>query len=167
MGDHGHGHGHGHGSCSHEHKAHKCDHDEGGEAWALYEKVDTLRLICLNEKRQDSLKDVLRPWDQRLDTSLPTLDSDADEQLLMCIPFTNPVKIKAICVIGGGDEENPARMSAYVNNEVMDFSTAETTKPIQTWELTRRNNEGKIEYPTRFTKFQVRSSPFRTIFVLF
>ncbi len=129
--------------------------DEGGEAWALYEKVDTDRLVCLNEKRPSSLKDVLRPWHQRLDTTLPLLESDADEQLLMCIPFTNPVKIKSIAIIGAGGSENPSRMSAFINNEVMDFSSAESTRPVQSWELTERNTDGNVEYPTRYTKFQV------------
>lgn len=155
--DHNHSHSHGGGACSHEaSKTKGCDHDEGGEAWALYQKVDTARLICLNEQRQDSLKDVLRPWHQRFDSALPTLDSDVDPQLLICIPFVSPVKIKSICVVGGGDEENPSRMSAFINTEVMDFSSAENTKPVQSWELTRRNHstERLVEYPTRFTKFQ-------------
>lgn len=155
-------HHHHHGSCGHEHHESGCDHDhgedEGGEAWALYEKVDTERLVCLNEKRPGSLKDILRPWHQRLDTSLPDLESDADEQLLMCIPFTNPVKIKSIAIIGAGDQENPAKMAAFVNNEVMDFSSAESTHAVQTWELTERNADGMMEYPTRYTKFQVSSA---------
>lgn len=154
------GHGHAHGACGHEHAehgGHEHDHgqDEGGEAWALYEKIDTDRLLCLNEKRRDSLKDVLRPWHQRLDTTLPTLESDMDEQLLMCIPFVSPVKIKSIAILGAGDEGNPAVMSAYVNQETMDFSSTESTRPVQTWELTRRVGDGLMEYPTRFTKFQV------------
>lgn len=154
------GHNHAHGACGHEHAeggGHTHDHgeDEGGEAWALYEKIDTDRLICLNEKRDSSLKDVIRPWHQRLDTTLPTLESDTDEQLLMCIPFINPVKIKSIAILGAGDEENPAVMSAYVNQEVMDFSSTESIRPVQTWELTRRVGDGFMEYPTRYTKFQV------------
>lgn len=144
-------HGHAHGTGSHIH-----GEDEGGEGWALYQQVDTARLICLNEKRQDSLKDVLRPWDQRFDTSLPTLDSDVDPQLLICIPFVSPVKIKSICIVGAGDAEGPARMSAFLNHEVMDFASVETTTPIQEWELARGMHpaEGVVEYPTKYTKFQ-------------
>lgn len=142
------------GPCAQEFDAHGGEHIEGGEAWALYEKVDTARLVCLNEERRDSLKDVLRPWHERLNPSLPTLDSDTDEQLLMCIPFVASVKIKSICVIGGGDEENPARMSAFINREVMDFSTAENTRPVQEWQLSRHNIDGRVEYPTRISKFQ-------------
>lgn len=144
---------HGH-SCSGEHD-HDHDHDdEGAEGWSLYEQVDTLRLLCLNEEVPNSLPNVLRPWNERLDTSLPILCSDADEQLLMCIPFTSPVKIRSICIIGAGDIENPAHVRAFINNQTMDFGEAESAKPVQTWDLVEKNNEGRVEYPTRFTKFQ-------------
>ncbi|CDF35918.1 unnamed protein product [Chondrus crispus] len=149
----GHGHGHG-GGCSHEHHDHDHGEDSGGEAWSLYEQIDTNALKCLNEAQPNSLKHVLRPWHQRCDASLPMLVSDADEQLLMCIPFTSPIKLKSICIIGGGDVENPAKMSAFINNETMDFGNAEQTTPVQTWELVERNVEGAVEYPTKYTKFQ-------------
>lgn len=150
------GHGHDHSACAHEHAEHDHGEDEGGEAWALYEKVDTAALICLNEAQPASLRHVLRPWHQRLDTSLPMLVSDCDDQLLMCIPFTAPVKIKSISVIGPGGEDNPAEMSAFINRENMDFSSAESTTPVQTWQLSETNPDGLLEYPTRYTKFQVR-----------
>ncbi|KAI0557308.1 PITH domain containing protein [Gracilaria domingensis] len=146
---------HGH-SCSHEHHDHDHDHgdDAGGEAWALFEQVNTNALVCLNEAQPNSLKNVLRPWNKRSDPSLPTLKSDADEQLLMCIPFVSPVKIKSICVIGAGDVENPSHMKAFINDATLDFSSVERKKPIQEWDLTERNVDGTIEYPTKYTKFQ-------------
>lgn len=145
--------GHGHG-CSHEHHDHAHEDDSGGEAWSLYEQVDMNALQCLNESVPDSLRHVLRPWHKRCDPSLPQLVSDADEQLLLCIPFVSPVKIKSLCVIGPGDVENPAKISAFLNVEVMDFSTAEAMRPVQTWELVERNVDGAVEYPTKYTKFQ-------------
>lgn len=147
MSDHGH-------SCSHEHHDHDHDDDAGGEAWSLYEQINTNALICLNETPPDSLKNILRPWHKRCDPSLPTLKSDVDEQLLLCIPFTNPVKIKSICIIGAGDIENPKTMSAFVNNEAMDFSSAESARPVQEWDLVERNVEGRVEYPTKYARFQ-------------
>lgn len=152
---HGHGHGHGH-SCGDDHHDHDHDHgeDTGGEAWSLFEQVDTNGLICLNELEPNSLQHVLRPWHERNNPSLPILTSDADEQLLMCIPFTSPVKIKSVCVIGAGDVENPAKLAAFVNNESMDFAEAESSRAVQEWDLVERNVDGSVEYPTKFTKFQ-------------
>lgn len=141
-------------SCSHAHHDHDHEDDTGGEAWSLYEQVNTDALICLNEAEPNSLKHVLRPWHKRCDSSLPILRSDADEQLLMCIPFISPVKIKSICIIGAGDVVNPAKMSAFINVETLDFDNAESMRPVQAWDLTERNVEGRIEYPTKYTKFQ-------------
>ena len=143
----------GHGGCSHEHHDHEHE-GEPGELWSLFSAVDTLRLQCLNESTPNSLQNVLRPWHQRCDRSRPKLRSNADEQLLMCIPFTSPVKIKSICVIGAGDIENPSHMSAFVDNEHMDFDSAESTKPVQSWDLVERNPDGNVEYPCNLAKFR-------------
>lgn len=148
----GNGHGHGH-QCSAE-----CDHsaelDVGGEEWSLFQRVEMERVICLNEAEPNSGPRVLRPWHARLDENLPKLESDADEQLLLCIPFLAPVKIKSICVIGGGDIQNPAEMRAFKNAEALDFSGAEGMTPVQSWELVESNPLGEIEYPTKYSKFQ-------------
>lgn len=146
--------GNGH-SCSHSHHDHPHDDEEdAAEAWSLYTQVDTNSTIALNEATPNSLPNVLRPWHQRCDPSLPILRSDADEQLLLKIPFISPVGIRSICVIGAGDAENPATMKAFINNEAMDFSTAESAKPVQVFELVERNPEGAVEYSTKYTKFQ-------------
>jgi hypothetical protein len=44
------------------------------------------------------VRGVFRPWSQRLDLSLPTLDSnDDDPELLIHVPFNGNVKIK-VCI---------------------------------------------------------------------
>jgi len=90
-GGHGHGNGdeHGHGheggcGCGHGHQ----EDGDGGEQWSLYQQVDTVRACVLNATVPDSIKYVLRPWADRMDRSLPIMESDADEQLLLCVPFT-------------------------------------------------------------------------------
>jgi hypothetical protein len=51
---------------------------------------------ALNEARAGSVRGVFRPWAERLDLSLPTLDSnDDDPELLIHVPFNGTVKIKA------------------------------------------------------------------------
>jgi PITH domain len=154
--------GHSHsGACGSEHAehgGHDHDHDHGedagGEEWSLFARVDTDRVLCLNESEPQSGPRVLRPWHLRLEASLPQLTSDADEQLLLCLPFTTPVKIKSICVIGAGGSENPAEMKAFINVETLDFSEAERATPAQTWELVEENTRGEVDYPTKFSRFQ-------------
>jgi len=162
-GAHGHGHDHGH-HHDHDHD-HDHDHgeDAGGEEWSLYQQVDLPRSRVLNAAHPSAaLAAILRPRHARTDTSLPVVTSDADEQLLICLSFVCPVKIKSICVIGGagsGGLGNPAHMAAFVNPpEGFDFLGAEGAKSTQDWELVRETVAGGVEYPTRFTRFQNVSS---------
>ncbi len=50
---------------------------------------------ALNEAQAGSVRGIFRPWGERLDMSLPTLDSnDDDPELLIHVPFNGSVKIK-------------------------------------------------------------------------
>lgn len=135
-----------------------CDHsaeaDVGGEEWSLHTRVAMDRVTCLNEAEPGSGPRVLRPWAARFDADAPRLSSDADEQLLLAIPFVAPVKLKSICVIGAGGEESPAEMRAFVNCDGLDFGEAELRESTQAWELVDNNGDGRVEYPTRFSRFQ-------------
>lgn len=81
----GHSHGHGHG---HDHGAH--DHsDDITPALQnhIYQQIDFSAINTLNEAiPRVGSKICQKTWDQRLDPE-PELSSDADEQLLMHIPF--------------------------------------------------------------------------------
>ena len=69
----GHGHGGpnwggGHCSCEHDHAD-----AERGLMYSLYEKIDTPRVLCLNEAVDGSAKAIFKPWDQRLDKTIVSL----------------------------------------------------------------------------------------------
>jgi hypothetical protein len=64
-----------------------------------------LVLIPVNVKAFNSMSghgplDAIKPYDQRLDTS-KWLESDDDEQLIIRIPFTGSVKLKAFSLASG------------------------------------------------------------------
>ena len=61
-------------------------------------------------------------WCNRLNEE-QVLDSDADEQLIIRLPFTSTVRIKSICVIGSSADtaSNPAEMQAFINRDDVDF----------------------------------------------
>jgi hypothetical protein len=63
------------------------------------------------------------------------VDSDADEQLLVYIPFTGNVKLKSIVLITGEGEVRPTTMKAFKNREDIDFEVAEDLACVQEWEL--------------------------------
>lgn len=145
--------GHNHGGHNHAHD-HDHGNDIGGEEWSLYKRVILDQVVCLNESDPGSGTRVLRPWHARLDQALPQLESNTDHQLLLCIPFTSPVKIKSICVIGGGGEASPSELCVFVNDENLDFQTADQMTPVQNWELAQENPDGRVEYPTKYSRFQ-------------
>jgi hypothetical protein len=79
------------------------------------------------------------------------VDSDADEQLLVYIPFTGDVKLKSITLITGEGEARPTKMKVFKNREEIDFDLAEELECVQEWEMAEAPPEGTvgIEYHTR------------------
>lgn len=139
------------GGCSHTHDEEK---DTCEDQWSIYRYVDLDKATCLNESETNSIRNVLRPWHLRYDTGLPVLTSAVDEQLLLYIPFTQVVKLKAIAVIGGGQDTSPSQVKLFTNNEqLVDFSLIQEATPLQTIQLVESSSEC-IEYPTKYTKFQ-------------
>ena len=57
---------------------------------------------------------VFKPWERRLDKT-ECVESDADEELLINIPFTGDVKLKGLIVIGGEDDTHPDKVGIYLN----------------------------------------------------
>mmetsp|Transcript_9657 Transcript_9657/g.27754 ORF Transcript_9657/g.27754 Transcript_9657/m.27754 type:complete len:165 (-) Transcript_9657:542-1036(-) len=97
-----HGHGHSHG---HEGGGHDCQHEhnelESGiqERW-LFDSIDTVNVKALNAKSGHGPLDAIKPYDLRMDVSR-WMESDADEQLIVNIPFTGSVKLKAFSLASG------------------------------------------------------------------
>lgn len=59
-----------------------------------------MQMLALNEAEAGSVRGVFRPWSQRLDLTLPTLNSnDDDPELLIHVPFNGCVKIKVDTLI--------------------------------------------------------------------
>jgi hypothetical protein len=56
-------------------------------------------------------------------------ESDYGPELVVFIPFKGEMRIKAICVIGGGDGECPARARLYKNVDTVDVNICEEKKP--------------------------------------
>ena len=80
----------------HDHGGH-CNHDDtdhlqlDGTLDFLYKRTDKDNVVALNAAEGSNAGKVIRPWNER-DTSQDFLESDADEQLILQIPFTGSVK---------------------------------------------------------------------------
>ena len=115
--------------------------------------IDIAGVCALNESERGACRNVFKTHERHLDR-MPCLESEEDDpQLIIHIPFTCPVKIRSITVIGGADGMAPSTMRASINREALDFADAEDTPPVQEWTLAEDPN-GELEYATQFSKFQ-------------
>lgn len=79
------------------------------------------------------------------------IESDCDEQLLIKIPFTHPVKLKALIVDSVNKESGPKTIHLYANQSGLSFEQLESIKPIQS--ITLKGIEMEI-VPLKFVNFQ-------------
>ncbi|EEF49674.1 PITH domain-containing protein At3g04780 [Ricinus communis] len=125
----------------------------------LVDFVDWSGVECLNQNPSHSLSNALKQG-YREDDGL-NLESDADEQLLIYIPFTQVIKLHSI-VIKGPEEEGPKTVKLFSNKEHMGFSNVNDFPPSDTVILSPDTLQGK-PVVLKYVKFQnVRSL---TIFI--
>ncbi|KAL6560561.1 hypothetical protein OROGR_004120 [Orobanche gracilis] len=84
----------------------------------LLDFVDWSGVECLNQSGSHSLPNALKQ-DYREDEGL-YLESDADEQLLIYIPFKQVIKLHSIAI--KGPEEGPKTVKLFANKDNMGFS---------------------------------------------
>ncbi|ESQ49602.1 hypothetical protein EUTSA_v10021632mg [Eutrema salsugineum] len=125
----------------------------------LLDFIDWSGVECLNQSSSHSLPNALKQG-YREDEGL-NLESDADEQLLIYIPFNQVIKLHSFA-IKGPEEDGPKTVKFFSNKEHMCFSNVNDFPPSDTAELTEENLKGK-PVVLKYVKFQnVRSL---TIFI--
>ncbi|PHH90709.1 hypothetical protein CDD83_2863 [Cordyceps sp. RAO-2017] len=124
--------------CHDEHDEHAHDHsDDVAPALqaSLYEQICFDDITTLNEAARDAGKAVVKKtWAERLEAE-PELVSDADEQLLMNVPFTGQVKLHSILLRTSASGAAPRTLQLYINRDDVDFGRADELAPSQRLEL--------------------------------
>jgi hypothetical protein len=149
----GHGHGdHSHGGDGHDHS----DDITPALQYSLYQHINFDGITTMNETEADSGKAVVKKtWAERLQEQ-PELKSDADEQLLMQIPyakylsscirsarltlchsFTGQVKLHSIRIRTSNSSSAPQRLKVFINRDDLDFSSASDLSAIQEFHLSQ------------------------------
>ena len=123
--------------CSHEHRHDDADHVKPGEGQQdlLYLAVDRDRITALNEREAGSAARVVKPYDARLDET-HVLESDVDDELLITVPFTGSVRVRALLLRSGPGGATPRAVHLYKNAESLDFDDAADESPPPTQKLT-------------------------------
>ena len=85
------------------------------------------------------------------------MESDADEQLIIRVPFTGSVKLKSISLLTEPGSRRPTQLHLYANTPALDFDTAPSTTPTQTLDLidqAEAPDAGEpVEYPVKVARF--------------
>ncbi|KDQ13483.1 hypothetical protein BOTBODRAFT_33501 [Botryobasidium botryosum FD-172 SS1] len=145
----GHSHGHGHGDGDHDH-----DHDHGisdVQPNSLFSKIDLPNVSVLNSDHP--AQNAIKPWSSRLDENT-YIESDADDQLIIRIPFTGSVKIRSILIKSGPEAHTPSKISAFVNLDILDFDDAESKQPAQEFDIVQSREVGEYAVNSKFSRAQ-------------
>ncbi|CAG9938804.1 unnamed protein product [Clonostachys rosea f. rosea IK726] len=136
-----------HAGHGHDHHDHEHDHTDDltpAIQFSLYEQVNFDEIITLNESRRDAGKAIVKKtWAERLNVE-PELESDADEQILMTVPFTAQIKLHSILLRTSPSPSAPKTLHVYINRDDMDFSAAEDATPVQKFELSQTSDVQEI-----------------------
>lgn len=135
-----------------------------GEQNLLFSRIDRDGVVAMNEQRPGMGIEIIKPWAER-DDETRYLESDADDQLIIRIPFAGQVKLRSLLLKAGPTDQTPSALHLYPNIDNLDFEDASQgthPAPAQKLESIAVARE-VIEYPLRTAKLSaVRSL---TIFV--
>jgi len=79
------------------------------------------------------------------------LESDADEQLIIRVPFTGSVKLRSLLLKAGPGDQTPQKIVLFANEPSLDFDDVSDKNPTQEFEVAVGREVG--EYAVRATKF--------------
>lgn len=133
---------------------HSHDHDhEDGLGTSLRPHIDLPKVFCLNEEVENSGRAVLKLHEERLSVNPSLRSPDDDAELLLVIPFTEAVTLRALCIrsVGSEDTSSPRRIKIFPNRDDLDFDSAREMPAPMELELLPPHHfaEGTIDYPCR------------------
>uniref|UniRef100_A0A8C3QDT0 Thioredoxin like 1 n=1 Tax=Geospiza parvula TaxID=87175 RepID=A0A8C3QDT0_GEOPR len=103
---------------------------------------------CLNESDEHGFENCLRK-----DSSY--LESDCDEQLLITVAFSQPVKLYSMKLQGPDNGQGPKSIKIFINlPRSMDFEEAERSEPTQALQLGPEDIREDGIVQLRYVKFQ-------------
>ena len=134
-----------------------CCHGESSHGEELLGAIDVAGVRCLNEAVPGSCVNVFKAACSRGDHGVWLDSAVGDADLLLSIPFTSTVQLRAISISGDTPPASPARVRLFVNRTDLDFATAADAAPVQEFDL-RADFGGDIWHAVRAARFNAISS---------
>ncbi|KAI9311029.1 PITH domain-containing protein [Dichotomocladium elegans] len=113
----------------------------------LTEHITANQIDALNQQEDHDIKNIFKSDDS-------FLESDVDEQLLINVPFNQPVKIHSIKFKAKNIAQAPKTVKIYVNRQNLGFDEADSVQETQTIVLEPKDFEQDNVVNLRFVKFQ-------------
>ncbi|KAJ7081631.1 PITH domain-containing protein [Mycena belliarum] len=142
--------------CSHESSDHDHEHStttDLGPKDNLFSQIDRDNVVALNASGLGST--VIKPWHERMSEE-KSLESDADDQMIIRIPFTSSVKLRSLLLKTGPTDQTPSKVVLFTNEDNFDFSDVADKTVVQELGVAPGRDLG--EYALRTAKFANVSS---------
>ncbi|KAF8078219.1 PITH domain-containing protein [Lyophyllum atratum] len=126
---------------------------------SLLEYLDLSQLDCLNEASEHTLKSILA--EKRKNTSSNYLLSDADEQLLLNIPFNQSVRVRSIVIQSSAVKQGPQTIKLAANRPTLGFEDIEDASEPEIAQVLSLSETDVLEgkpVALRFVRFQTVNS---------
>ncbi|KAH7927692.1 DUF1000-domain-containing protein [Leucogyrophana mollusca] len=119
---------------------------------SLLEYLDIPQINCLNEVNRHDLKSIVSSRSRNTGSSV--LLSDADEQLLLNIPFNQAVRIRSVVIQSKKLSNGPKVIKLFVNRPALGFEDVQDMEAAQVLTLSEQDIKGGSRIPLRFVRFQ-------------
>lgn len=103
---------------------------------------------CLNEDENAPHVNILSSCDDRF------CQSDADEQLLIRLPFKSAVKLSGLKIKSTSLEGAPTSIKLFINKTNMGFDDANEEKPTEVLSLNPQDCYNGIDIPLTYVRYQ-------------
>ncbi|KAI8985342.1 PITH domain-containing protein [Pilobolus umbonatus] len=113
----------------------------------LIDYITVNQMDALNEQEEHSVKNIFRNDDTYL-------ESDVDEQLIISVPFNQPVKLHSLKIKVPNHAQAPKTIKLYANRQTLGFDEADSIKETQIIHLEPKDFEEGAVISLRFVKFQ-------------
>ncbi|CAO3613557.1 unnamed protein product [Cunninghamella blakesleeana] len=105
------------------------------------------QMDALNQQNEHNVKNIFKNDDSYL-------ESDVDEQLIISVPFNQPVKLHSLKFKVADKAKAPKTVKIYANRQNLGFDDTDSVKETQTIELEPKDFEDDAIVNLRFVKFQ-------------
>ncbi|KAG2204486.1 hypothetical protein INT46_005415 [Mucor plumbeus] len=113
----------------------------------LTEFITPNQMDALNQQEEHNVKNIFKDDDT-------FLESDVDEQLIISVPFNQPVKLHSLKFKVPNIANAPKTVKIFTNRSVLGFDDVDSVNETQILELTPENFEENAIVNLKFVKYQ-------------